>query len=287
LANKTIIAVAVLILAVVCIAGAYVIFNNGDSKESVTINAAGSTTVEPLMVGFQEEYEKQHKNVSINVSAAGSGTAAPALRNGTAHIGMLSRELNASESDLRPIVIAGDCVVIIVDKRAGVTNLSLEQLAKIYKGDYKNWKEVGGNDLAISPIIRESTSGTRTCIDEAMAGVLKVSVTDLSVNYSKYSTQGSTGAMQTQVKNVQGSIGYVNLGNIPSLDSATQVVSINGVMPSKTSALDGTYKVSRNLLLATIGEPTGEIKAFLDWILSPKGQKIVEKEGFVPVGPTS
>ena len=286
--SKTIIAVVVLIVAVICVAGAFTVLNGDDKEEAATINVAGSTTVQPLMVNFQEIYEKQRSNVKINVSAAGSSSAAPALRNGTADIGMLSRDLSSSESDLTPLIIAGDAVVIIADKDAGVTDLTMEQLAKIFKGDYTNWNQVGGNNLAISPIIRDSTSGTREVLDGILAAELGISTTELSANFNKYSTQGTTGGLLTQVQNVKGSIGYVNLGSIPFLNNATTiVVSIDGVTPSQETVLDGSYEISRSLILATIGEPAGSVAAFFEWILSPQGQKVVEDNDFVPVRPTT
>ncbi|MCL2295827.1 MAG: phosphate ABC transporter substrate-binding protein [Methanomassiliicoccaceae archaeon] len=285
--NKTLIVAAVLVVAVIFVAGAFVLLPK-DNESSATINVAGSTTVQPIMANFQEIYEKQHKNVTINITAQGSGTAAPALRNGTADIGMLSRDLNSGESDLRPLIIAGDAVVIVVDKNSGVTNLTLEQLAKIYSGEYTNWNQVGGNNLVISPIVRDSTSGTREVLDAAMASKLGTSTSDLSKNFNKYSTQGTTGAMLTQVNNARGSIGYVNLGSIPVVNtSVTTVISIDGVMPTQQTVLNGTYEISRSLILATIGEPTGEVAAFLTWIMSPQGQKIVEDNDFVPVKPTA
>ena len=281
--NKTMILIAVLITAVVCIGGSYAVF--GTEKSNTTIYVAGSTTVEPLMVAFQEEYEK-HTNVTLNVTAQGSGTAAPALRNGTAQIGMLSRNVNSSESDLRPIPIAGDGVVVIVDKNSGVTNLTLEQLAKIYYGDYTNWNQVGGNNLLISPLTREDGSGTRTCIDDFMAGALGVNVSTLSAKYA-YPVHTSAQSVMDHAKVVPGAIGYVNLGSMSTLHSSLQVVTINGVMPSLDSVFSNTYGLSRSLLLAVVGQPSDDVSVFINWILSPAGQKIVENEDFVPIGPTS
>ncbi|MDR0509193.1 MAG: phosphate ABC transporter substrate-binding protein [Candidatus Methanoplasma sp.] len=285
--NKTLIVVAVLVVAVVFAAGAFIVLSD-DDESSATINVAGSTTVEPLMANYQEIYEKQHKNITINITAHGSGTAAPALRSGTADLGMLSRNLSSSESDLMPLIIAKDAVVIIADKNAGVTNLTMEQLSKIFKGEYTNWNQVGGNNLVISPVVRDSTSGTREVLDAAMAAKLGIETSDLSKNFNRYSTQGTNGSMLVQVNNARGSIGYVNLGSIPVINSSvTTVVSVDGVMPTQETVLNGTYEISRSLILATIGEPTGEVAAFLEWIMSPQGQKIVEKNEFVPVKPTA
>ena len=290
MANKTIMIIAVVIVAVICVAGAFVLLNNKDSEDQTTITAMGSTTVEPLMISFQEEYEKEKSNVNIAVSALGSGTAAPAIRNGIADIGMLSRDPTSGESDMTPLVIAGDAVVILVDKNANVTNLTLEQVAKIYLGDITNWNQVGGANLTIRPIIREDTSGTRECLDTIMAAGLGITVAELSEKYTNYPMQTTTGAMITQTNNVAGVIGYANLGVLSTLGTTASnlvAVSIDGVTPSATTVTNGTYEISRNLILITGGAPTGEVKAFLDWIMSPTGQKLVEKAGFVPVAPTA
>ena len=280
--------VAVIAVVAVCAAGAVVLLNNSGEKDSdyTPISVMGSTTVEPLMMSFQEAYEKQAK-VSISISAQGSGTAAPAIRSGIADIGMLSRDRNASESDMTPLIIAGDGVVIIVDKNANVSNLTLEQVSKIYRGDFTNWSQVGGADLTIRPIIREDASGTRECLDAAMAANLGISVATLAEKYTSYPMRQSTGEMLTQTNSVAGGIGYVNLGALSNLGANVVAVSIGGVAPSPAAVTNLTYEISRNLLLITGGTPTGEVKAFLDWIMSPAGQDLVEKAGFVPVGPTA
>jgi phosphate transport system substrate-binding protein len=281
--NKIQILVAVIVTAIVCIAGTYVLVGDNSNK---SLTVTGSTTIEPLMVAFQEEFG-QYSNYTLNVSGGGSSVGIANAENGTANIGMSSSEIPAADlaKGLVPLKIGRDAVVIIADNDAGITNLTLEQLAKIYCGEYTNWNQVGGSNLAIKPIIREDGSGTRDCIDKTMAKAGSWFNTD---NYENYSTQASTGFMQTQAETVDGAIGYVNLGVIPSLNTGkVTVVTINGVIPSKESVLDNTYVVSRNLWLVTNGQPSGDVQFFFNWILSPLGQKVVEKEGFVAIGTTS
>jgi phosphate transport system substrate-binding protein len=283
LENKTTILIAVLVTAAVCIAGSYAAFSGtGNDNQNVSITVTGSTTVQPLMVEFQEEFE-QHSNMIINVTGGGSGAGVSSAQNGTADIGMLSRDLKSSETGLIPVVIARDGVVILTDKNAGITNMTLEQLAKIYSGEYTNWSQVGGSNLPINPIIREEGSGTRDCIDTLMATVSGFN-TD---KFNRYSTQASTGAMLTQVKNVSGAIGYVNLGSLSEIGGSVSAVSVGGVKATPESVLDGTYELSRNLILVTKGDPDDNTAFFLNWILSKQGQAIVEEEGFVPIGPTA
>lgn len=274
--EKVKILIAVLVTAIVCVAGTYVAVG-GEDKDSITIT--GSTTVQPLMAGFQEEFE-QYANIQMNITGGGSGAGVTAAQNGSADIGMLSRDLKSSETGLTATVIAMDGVVILVDKDSGVSDLTVEQLAKIYSGEYKNWSDVGGSNLEIKPIIREEGSGTRDCLDTILSGVPGFS----KDNYSGYSTQASTGAMIAQVKSVSGSIGYANLGSISSIDSSeTTIVSIDGVKATSKNVQDGVYELSRNLILVTKGEPAGSAAFLINWILSEQGQSIVESKGFVSV----
>lgn len=184
---------------------------------SGTLNVAGSTTVQPMMVKFVEAYEAKYPGVTINVTGGGSGAGATAAINGTADIGMLSRDLKSSESALTATTIAKDGVVIVVDKAAGVTDLTTNQIARIFNGEYTNWNQVGGNDLNIAPIIREDGSGTRETFDTKMADSLGITVSEFGQNMMGYSATNSTGAMLALCKSIGGSIGYVNLGSLSEL----------------------------------------------------------------------
>ena len=269
----------VMVTAVVCIAATATVMGSNDGKaNSAVITVAGSTTVQPLMVEFQEEYEK-YANAKLTVTGGGSGAGVETVKNGIADIGMLSRDLKSTESG-HPTIIAKDGVVILVNVDAGVTKLTLEQIAKIYAGEYTNWNQVGGNNLKINPIIREEGSGTRDCLDTILASVSGFNTN----NYTSYSTQSSTGSMMTQARMVSGSIGYVNLGVLDSIDSRTVAVTVDNVKATPENVINGTYKISRNLILITKDvNPSGDIQFFINWILSEQGQKIVAAEGFVPI----
>ncbi|NCA73986.1 MAG: extracellular solute-binding protein [Gammaproteobacteria bacterium] len=187
------------------------------TSQSGELNVAGSTTIQPVMVKFVEAYEAKHPGVTINVTGGGSGAGATSVMNGTADIGMLSRDLKSSESALTATTIAKDGVVLAVDAAAGVTDLTIDQIAEIFNGDITNWSEVGGKDLEIAPIIREDGSGTRETFDAKMAASLGISVADFGENMMGYSATNSTGAMLGLCKSIGGSIGYVNLGSMSDL----------------------------------------------------------------------
>lgn len=184
-----------------------------DDKTSYSITIQGSTTVNPIMMAVEEEYEKIHPNVRISITANGSGTGAAAAIDGTADIGMLSRDLKTSETDagLVPTVIGKDGIAIIVNKSVtGIDNLTLDQIAKIYDGTYTNWNQLGGVDHAIDVCGRESSSGTRGAFEDLLsgkvAGFSSSSVTDKMVEFA------SNNALLTHIETTDYSIGYVSLG---------------------------------------------------------------------------
>ena len=270
---------AVLLTAVVCIAGTYSLTNNNGGSDSNDLTVTGSTTIQPMMSLFQEEFEK-YANVTMNVTGGGSGAGATAAINGTADIGMLSRNLKSSEisSGLVAHTIAMDGVVIIVNSNIGITDLTLEQLAKIYDGKITNWKDVGGRDLTIAVIAREDGSGTRDCFETAMKTVDSSFVMKTDVV-----TYNSTGGVTSAVNSTPGSIGYVNLNAVEHLSTNTTAISVDGIAATSTTVTDGSYEISRNLILVTKGEATGMAAFFLNWVISEDGQKIVEDAGFVRI----
>lgn len=175
-----------------------------------TINVVGSSTVMPLMVEFAEAYEKTN-NITVNVMGGGSGKGLIDVETGNADIGMLSNDLKSDDLSLNYTSIAMDGVIIIVDKASGITDLSTVNISKIYKGEITNWAEVGGNDLKISPIVRETMSGTRGTLDSVVSEEFGISALELTNHYKGYSVMNSTGAMLFHAKGTNGCIGYVNL----------------------------------------------------------------------------
>ncbi|MDD4244920.1 MAG: phosphate ABC transporter substrate-binding protein [Candidatus Methanomethylophilaceae archaeon] len=276
--TKLILAVAV--TAIVCIAGTYAAISGSDSDDSsgTTLSVAGSTTILPLMGLYQESYEK-YTNVTLEVSGGGSGAGASAVINGTASFGMLSRDLKGSETDsgLKATVIAKDGVAVIVGANAGVTDLTLEQVAKIFSGEFTDWSEVGGTPGAIAVNIRESGSGTRDCFDTVMEGAY--AAYDIPADTNEV---GSTGAMVTAVNGNSTAIGYVSFGALGNLTTAS-AVSVGGVAATTENVVNETYTLQRSLILATMGDPSGAVLDFFNWILGPQGQQLAVKSGFIAV----
>lgn len=278
---KTIIAVA--ITAVVCTGGTVALTNgNGSNDGNNILNVGGSTTMQPMMVVLQEEFE-DISGVGINISSGGSGVGASSTVNGTLDIGMCSRDLKPKEIDdgLVQYTIAKDAVAVIANKNVDVTTLSPEQIAKIYTGEMRNWNGVGGSDIRIAPIAREEGSGTRECFDENMktANGGRFDMTSEATLYP------STGGVTTAVANTPGSIGYVSLNAAEKAASegSVKILKVGEIAPSAETVNDNSYVLQRNLNLVTKGDATGTKALLINWILGNEGRKIVAEQGFIPI----
>ena len=287
--NKMMMLLTVAVTAVVCIAGTAVVMGS-NSEDNVTINVAGSTTVQPLMVRFQESFE-DNTNAQLNVSGGGSGAGVSTVQNGSADIGMLSRDLKPSETGFKVTVIANDGVSIIVNKAvrdAGVTNVTLEQIKQIYEGSITNWNQLGAStSIAIKPIMREEGSGTRACLEE-LTGLTAASY---PTGLNAYQESNSTGNMSTSVGSTTGAVGYVGYATVAEMKANPSSVNfrdldVGSVTISEDAINDGTYKLARQLILITDeNKSNSAVDFFLNWILSAQGQKIVKDGGFLPIGP--
>lgn len=276
--NKVIAGIVVVIIVIAAV-GVYFGTQGGDDEgDKPTLVITGSTTVNPIMMLVAEEYD----GATLQISASGSGQGASDCINGTNDIGMLSRDLTQAELDAGLIAetIAYDAVAVIVDEGAGVSNLTLEQIAKIYAGEITNWNQVDGNDLEIRPIVREDGSGTRDCFNEALATVYDV---DYDTIMAGYNSTNSNGTMANTVSSTTGAIGYVGLSYLSGLGDGVVEISVDGVKASVETTLDESYEITRSLILVTNGEPDADEKALLDYMLSEAGQAFVEEEGYVPV----
>ena len=245
-----------------------------------TLKIAGSTTVLPIVQKAAEEYMKKYPDIDIRVSGGGSSVGIRSVGEGIADIGMASRELKDSEKakypDLVQYVIAKDGIAIIVHPSNPVSQLTIEQIRGIYNGTYTNWKELGGNDVQIVAVGRDTASGTREFFWEHVMKKENFRNDMLEMN--------SNGAVHDKVATTPTAIGYVGLGYV---DAEVKGIKIwnNGewVKPTVENVKNGKYPIVRNLNLFTNGEAKGLAKDFIEFILSEEGQKIVEEEGFVPL----
>lgn len=244
------------------------------TEDTETISIAGSTTVLPVAQAAAEEYMNQHSNADIQVSGGGSGVGATSVIGGTADIGMLSRDLKASEKEgntLKEFVVGKDGIALVGHPSNTVSDLSLEQVKAIYQGEITNWKEVGGADLKIVLIGRDSSSGTREFFTEF--------VLDKEDAAKEMQELNSNGAVAQAVSITPGAIGYVSLEYV---DDSLKAFSIGGVAPTVENVISGVYEINRPLLMVTNGEPEGLAADYLAFILSEEGQQILKDSGFIP-----
>ena len=244
------------------------------TEDTETISIAGSTTVLPVAQAAAEEYMNQHSNADIQVSGGGSGVGATSVIGGTADIGMLSRDLKASEKEgntLKEFVVGKDGIALVGHPSNTVSDLSLEQVKAIYQGTITNWKDVGGADSEIVLIGRDSSSGTREFFTEF--------VLDKEDAAKDMQELNSNGAVAQAVSITPGAIGYVSLEYV---DDSLKAFSIGGVAPTVDNVISGIYEINRPLLMITNGEPEGLAADYLAFILSEEGQQILKDSGFIP-----
>lgn len=271
------------ILAVVAVAiliGAYAAGFFGGGPEIETLSVTGSTTVLPIVQKTAEKYMDLHSTVNILVSGGGSSVGVKSAGEGTADIGMASRDMKDEEKtgypDVKPIVVARDGIALIVHPSNPVNSLSVEEVKGIYKGTYTNWSELGGDDMEIVVVGRDSASGTREFFWTEVMDKEDFVATMLEKN--------SNGAVKQTVSQTPGAIAYVGLGYIDETVKAVKIrEGSRETEPTVENVKNGSYPISRSLYLLVKGEPTGLARDFIDFILSEEGQSIVEEEGFVPV----
>jgi len=251
------------------------------AQEKLTLD--GSTTVGPIAKAFAEYHMRQNPGTTITVSESGSGNGAKALLNGTCDIANLSRDLKDTEQKamkekgMNPVqhIVAFDALPVMVHPSNKVKGLTIAQVRDIYTGKITNWKDVGGSDLAIVVISRDTNSGTYESFKE-----LALKKDDKILGGAEY--VGSNGAIRQRVQVTKGAIGYAGLGFV---DRSVKALEINGVAPSVETVRNKTYPLARPLFMFTNGEPKAESLSarFLGIALTEKGQEIIEEIGFIPV----
>jgi phosphate transport system substrate-binding protein len=287
-----------LILAA-ALAGGAVACSGSTSKQSAktVIQNTGSDTMVNLAQAWAEEYAKIAPEVSVEVSGGGSGTGIAALENGTVDIANASRRVEPQEAatakkntgkEPREFMVGYDALAVYVHKSNPMEAITLEQLATIYAEDGKvtKWSELGvkmpdGADEIIR-VSRQSNSGTYAYFREAVLGKgrdFKLGSRDM---------QGSKDVVEL-VSKTPGAIGYSGMGYaVPEVKllRVARKAGDTAFAPTVENTLSHTYPIARPLLMYTLGEPTGELKKYLDWVHSDAGQAIVRTSGYVPLPKT-
>jgi len=236
-----------------------------------SVNIVGSTSIQPFAELLAEDYMRKNPGERVEVQGGGSTAGLQAVANGLAAIGMCSRLLKAEEAgQFTPTVIARDGLAVVVNPANPVSGLTLEQIRGLFSGRIRNWKDVGGKDGPVRPITREEGSGTReSFVNLVMAGE-RISRAALN--------QESNGAVKELAKGDPAAIGYMSLGLV---GTELKAVSIDGAQPTAQNVLAGKYKLVRPFLFVTQGTPGQRAQKFVNFVLSPEGQGILESEGLV------
>jgi len=244
----------------------------GCQRSGAGITVAGSTSVEPFAGLLAEEYMLHHPPSHIYVQGGGSTAGIEAVRSHAAHIGMSSRSLMGTEKSLHAVIIAKDAIAIIVHPKNRLEGLSLVRVREVFSGKIRNWKELGGHDHPIILVTREEGSGTREAFQKLVMGEEEISLEAL--------VQDSNGAIRQVVAGDPHAVGYISLGLV---NEKVKALKISGAEPSVKSIESGRYHLVRPFLFVFNSEPTGEAKAFLDFVMSPEAQRLLSKEGLVSI----
>jgi phosphate transport system substrate-binding protein len=282
------------ILSMVAIAGLTIAMLAGCGGTETTesdglsgeIKVIGSDTVLPVAQMTAEMFMEANPDAIISVTGGGSGVGIAALIDGTTNIANASRGIKDKEIEeaeakgITPneIKIADDGLSVIVNPELGLESLTIAQIKDIFTGKVSNWKEVGGPDLQIVAITRDNSSGTYAFFKEE--------VLDDEDFRADALTEPSNGNIVKNVSQTKGAIGYVGLAYLNDSVVSLSVAKEDGaalVAPSLETVKDGTYPIARPLFMYTNGEPTGLVKAYIDFVLSAEGQAIVTEIGFIPV----
>ncbi len=244
-----------------------------EEKLSGTVSVNGSTTVQPLAESIAELLNKTHPKLEIEIQATGSSGGIKAASNGTTEIGMSSRELKPEEKDgITEHIVAYDGIAVIVNPSNGVSDLTSAQIKDIFEGTITNWSEVGGKDAEIVVVSREAGSGTRGAFEELLKLTKKDGDRDVSSLKEDALIADSNGAIKVNLASKENAISYMSEGY---LDNTVKALKVDGIECTVSNIKEGSYKISRPLLLITKGELSKQAQAFIDCFLSDAGQEIV------------
>lgn len=257
-----------------------------------SIQIKGSDTMVNLAQGWAESYMEKNPGSFVAVTGGGSGTGIASLISGTCDIAMSSRNIKEKEIALAKqkgvtpyeIKVGLDGLAVVVNPNNPVGKLTIDELARIFKGKITNWKEVGGEDRKIVILSREVNSGTHLYFKEH---VLRKADPDSKEEFAHGALMlPSSQAIADETAQNASAIGYYGMGYISPKQkpiSVAQDKNSEYILPTIENVMSGEYPISRPLFLYTNGEPLGLVKEFIDFVLSEEGQQIVLKTDFVPV----
>ncbi len=253
------------------------------SAEPVVLKAAGSTSVGPVLEALVELYIAENPNVSIDVEQIDSGAGVTAAGDGTADIGMASRNLKDEEKttypDMQSTILCVDGVAVVVSAENSVKELTKDQIKGIFTGEITDWSEVGGDKGKITLYSRESTSGTREAFQTLFLGKDDKGE-QIEIDDTMCVIQESNGAIGTAIEGDKTGIGYMSLGIAPSYKVTS--ITVDGVEATVEKLVAGEYTYSRPFNLLTMGAPAGDVATFIEWCTtSDEAISYMEEKGYV------
>ena len=249
--------------------------DNTTTELSGTVVTNGSTSMESVMGSLIEAFKEVQPGVQVQYTGSGSGAGITSAQDGTADIGLASRDLKDTETGVKAITVAKDGIAIIVNPQNPVADLSVEQIAQLATGEITNWSEVGGNDAQVVFIGREAGSGTRDGF-ESITGTEDTCVLAQELT--------STGAVIEAVAGNPNAIGYASLSAVEGKDTV-KALTVGGVACSEETVLDGSYAIQRPFVLVTKADSalSAQAQAFFDFATSTAANDLIRAAGAVPV----
>ncbi|WP_297289302.1 phosphate ABC transporter substrate-binding protein [uncultured Flavonifractor sp.] len=238
-----------------------------------TVVTNGSTSMESVMGSLTEAFREVQPGIQVQYTGSGSGAGITSAQDGTADIGLASRDLKDDETGVKAITVAKDGIAIIINPENPVADLSVEQIAQLATGEITNWSEVGGNDAQVVFIGREAGSGTRDGFE---------SITGTTDNCKYQNELTSTGEVIANVASNPNAIGYASLS---AVDDTVKAITVGGVAPSEETVLDGSYAIQRNFnfIVSDSAELSDAAQAFIEWATSADAADLIAGAGAVPV----
>ncbi|WP_086984234.1 phosphate ABC transporter substrate-binding protein [Vibrio aphrogenes] len=247
------------------------------------IVVSGSSSVARVMDVLAEKYNQTHPDDYIAVQAVDSTAGIVLATKGVADLGMSSRYLTEGEAKdhIAIVPIAHDGLAIATNILNPVDTLTREQLAKIYLGEIKNWKEVGGHDQAIAVVTREASSGSRYSFETLLGLTKVVNQHHVSNIHAKNLVVNSNGMMKTLINHNTQAIGFVSIG---SLDKSIKAIKLDGIAPTAENISSEQYKLARPFLVVYKKDSLkAPAKQFLDYVLSKEGQSLIASYGYTAI----
>jgi phosphate transport system substrate-binding protein len=248
------------------------VFIAGCSRGKTSITLAGSTAFQPFAEKLADQYMKSHPEVSITVQGGGSAVGVQSAISGAAQIGMADLvQLPEEAKSLTAVVVARDGIAIVLNPANQISNLSTDQVKDIFNGKATNWSQLGGATAPVTVVSREAGSGTRSSFEQILGGITLTK--DALI-------QDSNGTIRETVANDPNAVGYLSHG---LLNAKIKAIKIDQVDCTTETVIGGSYKLVRPIYLLVKGTPTGEVKNFIDYILTDEGQQTIRGSGLISV----